>query len=207
MPALNTAAAFSLTALTLLLIPGQVVMFVSARSIEKGRKAGIISALGVAAGDLCHVLIAALGLGTVLAAAPTALAGIQYAGAAFLLYLGLRTLFQKEERTKTEGGISTRGRRAFTQGFFVSLLNANTVLFFVSFLPQFLDPSSGGVAGQIMILGTLFVLIGICTNILYIFLASAASNLLSENSGFLWARKYLSGVVFLALGLATALRA
>jgi threonine/homoserine/homoserine lactone efflux protein len=139
-PSSSAYLLFVLTALTLLLIPGPAVMYVVGQSIGRGRRAGVASVLGVHTGTLVHVTAAAVGISSLLVASATAFAIVKYAGAAYLVVLGVRRLLGKEESAVGETRGPTDLRRHFRQGIVVNVLNPKTALFFLAFLPQFIDP-------------------------------------------------------------------
>ncbi|MBV7329237.1 LysE family translocator [Chloroflexi bacterium TSY] len=190
--------------MALLLVPGPVVLYTVTRSIHQGRESGILSTLAVGLGDFCHVLMATLGLSALLLSSAIAFNIVKYAGAAYLIYLGVRTLIRREAQQETSVADPIKLTRVFSQGFLVSLLNPKTALFFMAFLPQFIDPTKSAISGQILFLGTLFVVLGVCTNIVYVLLASMISRWIRGNSSFSNGQRYFTGSVYLALGVTTA---
>ena len=205
MPDLATIALFFLAAGVLLVIPGPAVLYIVARSIDQGRLAGLVSVLGVHVGTLAHVVAAALGVSALLVASALAFNVVKYLGAAYLIYLGLRTLLGREK-----GGGDTVARQkeslasVFWQGAIVNVLNPKTALFFLAFLPQFVDQSRGSVAAQILVFGALFVALGMVSDGLYAFLAGSVGDALRANLRFLRAERYVTGGTYIALGVATA---
>jgi threonine/homoserine/homoserine lactone efflux protein len=191
--------------MALLLVPGPVVLYTVTRSIDQGRAGGIASTLGVGLGDFCHVLVTTLGLSALLLSMAAAFNVVKVVGALYLIYLGIRTLMRHEVEQETEVTAPTKRARIFSQGFLVSLLNPNTALFFTAFLPQFIDPPKGQIAGQILLLGTLFVVMGMCTNSVYVLLASTIGRWLRGNRSFLEGRRYFAGGIYILLGLLAAL--
>src|SRR5713226_396165 len=151
---------FMTGAMLLLLVPGPAVVYITSRSIGLGRAAGIVSAMGIAVGTLFHAAAATLGLSALLGSSATVFQFVKYAGAAYLIYLGIRTL-RGGDTAMLE---ASNGRRnlgsIFGQGVLVNLLNPKTALFFLAFLPQFVDPSRGHATLQIFELGVLFALMG-----------------------------------------------
>src|SRR5262249_40129390 len=148
---------FISAALVLLLIPGPAVLYIIGRSVEQGRLAGFVSDLGIHVATLVHVAAAALGLSAILAASALAFGVVKYAGAAYLIWIGVKKIFGKGEAA--DGAASAAGRslgRLFRDGFIVNLLNPKTALFFLAFLPQFVEVDRGHVAMQVAILGLLF---------------------------------------------------
>ncbi|MCK6452566.1 MAG: LysE family translocator, partial [Alphaproteobacteria bacterium] len=142
-------------ALVLLLVPGPAVLYIVARSVEQGRVAGFVSDLGIHAATLVHVLAAALGLSALLASSAAAFGVVKYAGAAYLVWIGLRKLFGRASGLEASAPgpvarlVRTRYARLFRDGFIVNLFNPKTALFFLAFLPQFVEVGRGHVAMQI----------------------------------------------------------
>src|ERR1700741_3833309 len=152
---------FAVAAILLLLTPGPAVLYIVARSVEQGRVAGLASVCGITTGTLVHVLAAALGLAALLASSALAFAVVKYAGAGYLIYIGIRRILSRGEAPAAEVELPRRSLgRLYRDGFVVNLLNPKTALFFLAFLPQFVDPTRGMVAFQIAFLGLLFALLG-----------------------------------------------
>ena len=192
-------------ALVLLLVPGPSVLFIVARSVEQGRLAGLVSDIGIHSATLVHVAAASLGLSALLASSALAFSVVKYAGAIYLIWLGLKKIFGGADIS--EPGLETKGYgygRLFRDGFIVNLLNPKTALFFLAFLPQFVDVSRGHVAMQIAVLGLIFVLLGLVTDGCYALAAGTAGNWLKRNRSYLRFERYVSGVMFIALGVTAA---
>ena len=153
----STLALFIGAALVFLLTPGPAVFYIVARSIDQGRTAGVISSLGLNTGTLFHVVAAAFGVSAVLMSSALAFSVVKYLGAAYLIFLGVRKLFSREEEKNVSAGQPQKLSRIFGQGVLVNLLNPKTALFFFAFLPQFADPARGSVAMQILLLGGILV--------------------------------------------------
>lgn len=204
MPTLSTVVLFLLAALVLLVIPGPAVLYITTRSIAHGTRAGLASVAGVELGTLTHVIAATLGVSALLMTSALAFSAVKYVGGAYLIYLGLRTLMSREEGYATAPPEARTLSQLFAQGFLVNLLNPKTALFFFAFLPQFVDPVRGAVAGQILVLGVLFVLLAFCTDGLYALLAGRVGGWLKGNARFRQARRYLTGTVFIGLGMTAA---
>ena len=149
MPDTATLLVFSAAALALIVVPGPAVLYIVAQSIDRGRLAGFVSALGIAVGGLVHVTAAAIGLSSLLVSSATAFAVVKYAGAAYLIGLGLYTLLVRKAEREATAPRERRLRRRFSQGVVVNVLNPKTALFFFAFLPQFVDPDKGSAALQI----------------------------------------------------------
>ncbi|HZF58617.1 MAG TPA: LysE family translocator [Rubrobacter sp.] len=209
MPEASTFALFVAAALALLLVPGPAVFYVVARSVEGGRATGLVSVLGVELGTLVHVVFAAIGLSAVLVSSATAFTVVKWLGAAYLVYLGLQHLlaYESDEDGELPTGGATRLPRVFTQSVLVQVLNPKVALFFLAFLPQFVDPSRGAAWTQIVVLGATVAALGLFTDGLYAVLGGAAGDWLKHRSagaGPRRVRRYASGGIYLALGAATA---
>ena len=200
-----TLARFCLAAIVLLVVPGPAVLYIVARSVDQGRAAGIASVLGVHLGSLFHIAAAALGLSALLLSSALAFTTVKYVGAAYLVYLGLRTLLTQSEAEQIAALRREPLPRIFADGVVVNVFNPKTALFFFAFLPQFVDPSRGAVTAQIAVLGTLFVLLGLLSDGSYALLAARAAAWLRGNRLFGRARRLVSGGVYLALGAFAAL--
>lgn len=197
---------FLVAAFTLLVIPGPAVLYITARSIEQGRMAGIVSTLGIGAGALVHVVAAALGISAVLMSSALAFSIVKYLGAAYLIYLGIKTLWQRNPQS-TEKDISFEAqplRSIFWQGIVVNVLNPKTALFFFAFIPQFVSAGTGNVAAQIILLGMVFVCMAICTDSLYALFAGTIGNWLRENPQFMAVQRWFAGSIYILLGVLTA---
>ena len=195
---------FVVAALVLAVTPGPAVLYIVARSVSHGRLAGIVSCLGVASGNLVHVCAAALGLSALLASSATAFGLVKYLGAAYLVALGLRTLAGKAG-VAAPGPVERRSlRRIYAEGVVVNVLNPKTALFFLAFLPQFVEPSAARPALQLALLGATFALIALSTDCTWALLAGAARRFLTAHAWFPRSQRYVSGTIYLGLGLATA---
>jgi threonine/homoserine/homoserine lactone efflux protein len=202
MPDGSTLLLFVGASLALLALPGPAVIYVVTRSIEHGRTAGIVSMLGVETGTFAYALAAAAGLSGLIAASMTAFTIVKYAGAAYLIYLGVRKLL---ERDQAQSAFAAGRSRLFLKGAIVQLLNPKIAIFFVAFLPQFVDSSRGPVAGQILVLGSIFTLLAVLSDGAYVLLAGAVGGWLRSGRR---ARSWLarcSGGVYIGLGLTAAL--
>jgi threonine/homoserine/homoserine lactone efflux protein len=192
---------FGLAALALLAIPGPAVLYIVFQSAEQGRRVGLASVAGVHLGTLVHVAAASAGLSAVIVASSLAFSVVKYAGAAYLVYLGIRKLLERNEETRIERRREPL-RRAFMRGTIVNALNPKTALFFLAFLPQFVAPDRGGVWSQALVLGFVFVGLGLVTDSLYALVAGTVGGLLRRRRN---AVRYGSGIVFIALGATAAL--
>lgn len=197
---------FIAAALALLLVPGPAVLYLVGRSVEQGRVAGLVSVLGIHAATLVHVAAAALGLSAILASSALAFAAIKYAGAAYLIWLGLKKLFGRADGVPEGAPLRRHSRaRLIRDGFIVNLLNPKTALFFLAFLPQFVDVGHGHVAWQIAFLGLLFTALGFVTDTLYAMAAGSAGRWLRRGHGVLRFERYVTGMLFIGLGVTAAL--
>lgn len=196
---------FLIAALALLLTPGPAVLYIVARSIDQGRRAGLVSVLGIETGNFVHVLAATLGLSALLLSSPLAFTAVKYLGAAYLVYLGVQRLLSHETVRQVADVQSHSLWRTYSQGVAVAVLNPKTALFFIAFLPQFVDASRGAVTHQFFLLGCTFVLMAIVTDSLYALLAGSLGKWLKGAQGFALAERYLVGAVYISLGVMAAL--
>jgi threonine/homoserine/homoserine lactone efflux protein len=201
---------FVSTALLLLLIPGPAVLYIVGRSVEQGRQAGFVSILGVHTATLVNVAAAALGLSAVLASSALAFGVVKYAGAAYLIWLGLRKIFAPvdgsgEPVAADRATPRPRYARLFRDGFVVNLLNPKTALFFLAFLPQFVEMSRGHVAMQIAILGLVYTVLGFISDGCYALAAGTAGQWLKRSHGYRKFERYVSGVLLIGLGVTAAI--
>jgi threonine/homoserine/homoserine lactone efflux protein len=204
-PDWSTLAVFSAAALLLLVIPGPAVLYIVAQSVSRGRVAGLVSMLGIQVGGLVHVAAAALGLSALVVHSAVAFSVVKYAGAAYLVYLGVRRLLGRDGSARDGVLPERRLRSLFAQGIVVNVLNPKTALFFFAFLPQFVDVARGDVAFQILVLGLVFIGLAILSDGAYAIAAGSAAGWVSARRGFSRAERYVSGTVLVGLGLATAL--
>jgi threonine/homoserine/homoserine lactone efflux protein len=196
---------FVVAALVLLLTPGPAVLYIVTRSIDQGRRAGLVSMLGVHVGTLVHVAAAAAGLSALLAASALAFTTVKYLGAAYLVYLGVRRLLERGPAPGAGAIREQRLRRAFLDGVVVNVLNPKTALFFLAFLPQFVDVSRGHVGAQILLLGGLFVSLGLVTDGSFALTAGTAAQWLRGHPRFVAGERWMSGGMYIGLGVAAAL--
>ena len=196
---------FLLAALILLLTPGPAVLYIIARSMDQGRVAGFVSVLSIESGNSVHVLAATLGLSAILMSSALAFSIVKYLGAAYLIYLGIRRLLTRDQGHELAKVQHQSLRRIYSQGVLVATLNPKTALFFLAFLPQFVDPSVGSVTSQLLTLGGIFVTMAIVTDSMYALLASTAGGWLKRNQSFLNTERYVVGSVYIGLGVTGAL--
>jgi threonine/homoserine/homoserine lactone efflux protein len=205
MPEAHTLLLFAPVALGLLIVPGPAVLYIVTRSIDQGRTAGIVSVAGIHVGSLVHVAAAAFGLSAILASSALAFGVVKYAGAVYLIVLGIQKLRSREDGEALNGGPPRSLRRIFVQGAVVNVLNPKTALFFLALLPQFVDVGRGAVWLQMLVLGMTFIALGLCSDTTYALVAARAGRWLRSSTAFRKAQRYVSGGVYLSLGAAAAL--
>lgn len=204
MPTWTTLSLFLLAALGLLFIPGPAVLFVMTRSADQGRRAGVISSLGIGVADLIHTTAAAFGLSALLLTSALAFSIVKYLGAIYLIYLGVRTLLRRDGVHQVSQAEPKTPSRMFFQGMLVELLNPKTALFFLAFLPQFVDPARGIVTLQFLLFGGLYALLGLCSLTIYGLIAGTLASLLKGSRRFQRIQRYVTGSIYIALGLTAA---
>ncbi|HUP27029.1 MAG TPA: LysE family translocator [Chloroflexia bacterium] len=205
MPQYQTLILFLAATLALNLTPGPDMLYVIARGVEQGRKAGVVSALGIGGGTLVHTIAVAAGLSTLLTSVPALYDAVRYAGAFYLLYLGVRTLLGRGQ-PELKSSLPTRNLgRIFVQGVTTNVLNPKVALFFIAFLPQFADPARGSVALQIVMLGLLFNLSGTTVNTIVGLLSGYLGSRLRQGSRLWRAQRWFTGGVFVLLAARLAL--
>jgi threonine/homoserine/homoserine lactone efflux protein len=210
MPDVPTFALFVAAALALLLLPGPAVIYVVARSVEGGRLTGLVSVLGVELGTLLHVVFAAAGLSAIVVSSAVAFSVVKWLGAAYLVWLGLRQILGRDGGDQ-EAPLSRSGEnrlRVFSQSVLVQVLNPKVALFFLAFLPQFVDPSRSAAWTQVVVLGTTLATLGLFTDGLYALLGGTAGEWIRKQragAGLRRARRYVKGGVYIALGAVAAI--
>ena len=198
MPESSAFLLFLVASLALLIMPGPAVMYIVARSIDQGRWAGIVSALGLAAGSVILIVAAAFGVSAVLAASPAAFNAVRYVGAAYLAYLGIRTALSRPAMP-AEGHVPPEPLRpVFAEGIVVNLLNPKTALFFFAFLPQFINPT-GNVRMQVVVLGLTFTTLGVLTDSVYAAVAGSIANRLRTDPRFPRVRRIAVAATYIVL--------
>jgi threonine/homoserine/homoserine lactone efflux protein len=201
----STLALFMLASLALAVVPGPAVLYIVTRSVDQGRLAGFVSALGIGVGGLVHVVAATIGLSSLLASSATAFTIVKYAGAAYLVLLGIRRLLTRERAAEDETATPPRGRRRiFVDGVVVNVLNPKTALFFLAFLPQFVEPGEGSATLQILLLGLIFVAIALGSDSMWALAAGTLGRWLRRSRWYLGVKRWVTGTVFVGLGLSTA---
>lgn len=203
MPDIGSIITFGVASVALLLIPGPAVIYILNRSVSDGREVGLAAVAGLELGNMVHVVAASAGLSAVLATSATAFNTVKWLGAGYLVFVGVRTLLMHPAAMSGDS-TSVTLKRSFTQGVVVNTLNPKVALFFVSYLPQFIDADKGAAWSQALVLGTVFVLIGCCTDGMYALTASALRNKLLTGRTLPIVQRYVAGTVFVALGVMAA---
>jgi threonine/homoserine/homoserine lactone efflux protein len=204
MPNTERLPLFIFASIVLLLTPGPAVLYIIARSVDQGRVAGLVSVLSIEVGNFFHAVAAAVGLSALLFSSATAFSVVKYLGAAYLVYLGVRKLFSNSANMQETKMEPQSLQRVFSQGVTVAILNPKTALFFLAFLPQFVDRSKGQVGLQLLTLGCLFVAMAIVSDSMYALLASSAGQWLKSRRRMWLAERYVVGLIYISLGVTAA---
>ena len=199
MPSIESLLAFGIASLALLVIPGPAVLYIINRSVADGRNVALAAVAGLEIGNFMHVIAATVGLSAVIATSAAAFSAVKWIGAGYLIYIGIRTLATKPQAVNQLNDPMSR-RRAFTQGIVVNTFNPKVALFFLSFLPQFIDANRGSAALQSLVLGSTFVVLGCISDSLFAVLASALRGTLLRGKSLPFVQRYVAGSVFIALG-------
>jgi threonine/homoserine/homoserine lactone efflux protein len=203
-PTGSTIALFLLAATALAVVPGPAVAYIVTQSIDQGRRAGLVSALGVASGGLVHVAAATVGLSALIASSATAFTVVKLVGAAYLIVVGIRRILSGEGEEPEPRAVRAPLRRVYRQGVIVNVLNPKTALFFLAFLPQFVDPQRGAVWPQVAVLGVLFVSVAVLSDMTYALVSDAIAGRIRRTGTGAKVRRWLTGGVFVALGITAA---
>jgi len=205
MPGSHSILLFMLSALALNLSPGPSLLYILSRSLGQGREAGLVSVLGLATATLSHAMAAALGLSILFVYSPVAFAVVKYLGAAYLIYLGITTLLSPGGLQPGRTGAPLSLAAIYRQGVLTDLLNPKVALFFIAFLPQFVDPAAGSPALQILFFGLLFHVTGVPVNLLVALASGRLAALLARRPNWARVQNWISGTVLVGLGLRLAL--
>jgi threonine/homoserine/homoserine lactone efflux protein len=205
MPNGSTISLFVAAALLLVMMPGPNTLYIIARSIQQGFGAGVVSSLGIQVGTICHAVAAAFGVSAVLMSSALAFSVLKYAGAAYLIYLGVRTLLAQAELSVSQAVEPKNLGRVFYQGCVVNLLNPKTGIFMFAFLPQFVDGKRGAPALQVLVLAGILCCVGFMSDMIYAISAGGLGNWLRGNLKFLRVQRYFAATVYIGLGAAMAL--
>jgi threonine/homoserine/homoserine lactone efflux protein len=196
---------FVLASVTLLLTPGPAVLFIVARSVERGKVAGLVSVLGIHLGTIVHIVAAAVGLSALIVSSTLAFSVVKYLGAAYLIWIGIRTLMAPDLPPEFSARSTKPLHRLFQEGFIVNLFNPKTAIFFLAFLPQFVDPARGALHWQILVLGFTFMGLGMLSDAMFALAAGAAGDFLRRSRRFLRFQRWFAGLSFIGLGVTAAL--
>jgi RhtB (resistance to homoserine/threonine) family protein len=184
------------------LSPGPDMIYTAARSLSQGTKAGIFSALGIFTGCLFHITAAVFGLSTIIEESVLLFSIIKYAGAAYLIYLGIRALLNRKKSGNEITSLPPMtGRKIFIQGMLTNILNPKVAIFFLSFLPQFIDPQSHYLKEQIAFLGLWFDVQGACILIIVAAITGLSRNFLQKRPGFWRWQEKITGMILVGLGI------
>jgi threonine/homoserine/homoserine lactone efflux protein len=203
MPAKTAFLTFLVAAFMLNVAPGPDMLYVIGRSVGQGRKAGIVSSLGVFVGCWVHILAAAFGIAALLRSSPLAFNLVRYAGAGYLLYLGIKMLAQKSNLSAQELRVESLSS-IFRQGAVTNVLNPKVAIFFLAFLPQFIDARRGSVVLQILLLGLIFNVGGTLVNLGVAYAGGTLGELLRRNERIARLQRWFTGTIFIGLGLRLA---
>ncbi len=204
MPSASTLAVFAAASFALIVVPGPSVLYIVGASISQGRRAGLTSMLGVQAGGLVHVFAAAIGVSALIASSAEAFNVVKFAGAAYLVYLGVQRIRHAGEED-LEAAQPRSHAHLFRQGVVVNVLNPKVAIFFVAFLPQFIDPAAGTPGLQIIALGLVFIAIAMISDGTYALLAGTAAEHLRGSFRSRQRLDRISGTIIIGLGAVAAL--
>jgi threonine/homoserine/homoserine lactone efflux protein len=199
-PSLTAVEVFAAASIALLLIPGPAVLYVVTQGAEQGRTAGLASVAGIHVGTLVHILAAAVGLSALILASAVTFSAVKFAGAAYLVYLGIRKLLERDREDAIEP-VRAPLRRVFARGAIVNVLNPKTALFFLAFLPQFVDTNRGAAWSQVIVLGLVFVALGLVSDSLYALAGDAVGSFLRSRAQTM---RGISGSIYIGLGAVAA---
>jgi threonine/homoserine/homoserine lactone efflux protein len=200
-PDASTLGLFVLASVALAVVPGPAVAYIVTQSIDQGRRAGLVSALGVASGGLVHVVAATVGLSALIASSATAFMAVKLVGAVYLIAVGIRRILSKDESEEPEQ--QPPRTHVYRQGVIVNVLNPKTALFFLAFLPQFVDRDQT-VWPQVAVLGVLFVTVAVLSDMTYALVSDAIAGKLRHTGTGAKVRRWLTGTVFVVLGISAA---
>jgi threonine/homoserine/homoserine lactone efflux protein len=205
MPTIETIIFFTAAAIAITLVPGPSMLYVASRSMAQGKTAGIMSAFGLSTGLLLHTIATSLGLSAVFLYSPLIYIVIKYLGALYLLYLGFQMFFLKELLFSSANHQQKKmNSRMYGQGVLTEVLNPKTALFFLSFLPQFVDPSKGAPGMQMFIFGCILLLTALCADLLIAITGGLLSRWLSERPFIQKIQQWMAGTVLIGLGIRLA---
>lgn len=206
MPSLHAIILFTTAAIVITLCPGPSMLYVMSRSIAQGRTAGCFSALGLSTGLLLHTLAASMGLSFIFLRSPLIYMIVKYLGALYLLYLGLQMLLSRNHILDPENGVTkTAKSRIYGQGIVTEILNPKTALFYLSFLPQFVDPSRGHPGLQMFVFGCILLLTALSMDLFIAVTGGTMSGWFRRNPAIKKGQQWLAGTVLIGLGIRLAI--
>jgi len=194
---------FVAASVVLLLIPGPAVLFIVARSSAQGRRAGLVSVLGVHSASIVHVLAAVAGLSAVVVASSLAFTGVKVVGGLYLIYLGVKSFRGARRAAEMPTATMWPERRLFGEAFVISLLNPKVALFFLAFLPQFVERGHGPIWSQTLVLGLVYIAIGLCSDSVYALIGARLGSWLTARTARVRATRYAEGGILIGLGMLT----
>jgi threonine/homoserine/homoserine lactone efflux protein len=203
-PSLSAYAVFLATALAILLVPGPAVLYVVTRSIEMGRAGGIASVAGITTATAAYVVLATAGLSSLVIASAAAFDVVKYAGAAYLVVLGVRRLLGRGLDDEAQEPVPRTRRRAYSQGFFVNLTNPKMIVFVFALLPQFVDPKASRPWLQTLVLGLSFTVLAFLSDCAYALAAGSLAERMRGTNTIAWVQRWVGGSVLVGLGLLSA---
>lgn len=201
----TTLLAFIGASMIVLLTPGPGVLYVVTRGAFQGRTAAVVSAAGLSVGALAHVAFAVIGLSALLVASATAFAIVNYVGAAYLIWIGLQMILTRSRLTPGEPPPPQPMRRLFRDGVIITVFNPKVAIFFLAYLPLFADPAAGAVWNQLLLLGVIYAVLAFFSDSAYGILAGTARNWVRSRVLHSRFMQWLSGGIFVGLGVFTAL--
>lgn len=204
MPSVETLTVVALASIVLVVVPGPAVIYILTRSVSQGRAAGLVSAIGVNLGSALHVVGAVIGLSVLLATSALAFSVVKWAGVAYLAWIGIRTLMRPDVRFEIAEASPDSLRRILLQGVVVNVLNPKVAMFFLAFLPQFVDPGDPDAALQSLVLGMTLVTIGLISDTLYALAGGAIGSWLRRRPGAARVTRTASGATYLTLAALAA---
>ncbi|MEQ1575557.1 MAG: LysE family translocator [Vicinamibacterales bacterium] len=196
---------FILSGLLLNITPGQDTLYIIGRSLSQGRRAGLLSVLGISSGSVIHTLAAAFGLSAILATSAQAFVAVKLVGAAYLVYLGARLIVERSKPSEVAPAFAPEADwTVYRAGLLTNVLNPKVALFFMAFLPQFVAPTTDSQVLTFLFLGTVFIFNGTLWCLLLVWGASAASQRLRGNTTLALSMRRAAGVLFMGLGVRLA---
>jgi len=206
MPDTSTLITFTLIVAAFVFIPGPATLLTIARAASSGTRAGVATGAGIAVGDVVHTIMAITGVSAIIAASAMLFSIIKYLGAAYLIYIGIRTFFAKAPTAFSASVPAVTARTAFHQAVLAEVLNPKTALFFLAFLPQFVEPEAGLVPLQLAVLGVIFILAGFVSTVVFAISAGGLGNFLRRHPAVLKWQGKITGSIYCALGIRLALQ-